>query len=246
MLSGGARRRHVDVVASAVCVAAQGLEPLDSRVTQVTCTRNGHALSPTGENARVPAQNRVTPLGDIVAVELRGRWMGNRGCLHEGTEVVRHHRGRRWIICEPDYKGWRAAQWAPGRYTVLFFHDEAVALAAGHRPCALCRRPAFEEYRRSLGRPGADALDLQLHDERWEGGRRRVHSLPWTSLPAGAFVLDDTGPALVTADALLPWTTAGYGAARARPTRGTADAITPPSSLRALAAGYQVQGASLA
>ena len=30
----------------------------------------------------------------------------------------------------------------PGRYTELFFLDEATAYAAGHRPCAECRRAA--------------------------------------------------------------------------------------------------------
>ncbi len=186
-------------------------------------------------------QNRVTPLGDVVAIALRGRWMGNRGCLHEDRSVVRHHRGRRWIICEPDYKGWRAAQWARGRYTVLFFHDEAVGLAAGHRPCALCRRPAFEVYRGALGRPGADALDEQLHAERWEGGRRRLHQRTWASLPVGAFVIDDGEPTLVTPDGLLPWTTRGYVGERCRPTRGSVDVITPPSSLQVLASGYPLQ-----
>jgi hypothetical protein len=190
----------------------------------------------------MPAPNRVTPLGDVVAIALRGRWMGNRGCLHEGRSIVRHHRGRRWIICEPDYKGWRAAQWAPRRYTVLFFHDEAVAFAAGHRPCALCRRPAFEAYRTPLGRPDADTLDARLHDERWEGGRRRLHHIPWSDVPAGAFVLDGDEPALVTADALVPWTTVGYQARRDRPGRGTALVITPPSSLEVLTSGYPLQG----
>jgi hypothetical protein len=187
------------------------------------------------------APNRVTPLGEVVAADLRGRWMGNRGCLHEGRTIVRHHRGRRWIICEPDYKGWRAAQWAPGRYTVLFFHDEAVALAAGHRPCALCRRSAFEAYRSPLGRPTAPQLDDRLHAERWDGGRRRLHRLPWAALPPGTFVLLDSGPALVTADALRPWTTAGYGAARSLPVGGVARVITPPMSLEALRGDYPLQ-----
>jgi hypothetical protein len=190
----------------------------------------------------MPAPNRVTPLGDIVAIALRGRWMGNRGCLHVGHDIVRHHRGRRWIICEPDYKGWRAAQWAPGRYTVLFFHDEAVAFAAGHRPCALCRRPAYEAYRAPLGRPRADALDERLHAERWEGDRRRLHTRPWSSLPAGAFVVDDDGPALVVGDRVWPWTASGYGPPRTRPSAGRARVITPPSSLEVLTAGYPLQG----
>ena len=190
----------------------------------------------------MPFQNRVTPLCDVVAIELRGRWMGNRGCLHDGTTVVRHHRGRRWIICEPDYKGWRAAQWTPGRYTVLFFYDEAVAFAAGHRPCALCRRPAFEAYRAPLGRPDATTLDERLEAERWEGGRRRLHRMAWRTLPAGAFVVvDGDEPALVTADAVVPWTAAGYGTPRARPTGGSADVITPPTSLDVLTSGYPLQ-----
>lgn len=186
-------------------------------------------------------QNRVSPLGDVVAIELRGRWMGNRGCLHEGTNVVRHHRGRRWIICEPDYKGWSAAQWARGRYTVLFFHDEAVAFAAGHRPCALCRRPAFETYRAALGRPTAPDLDDRLHAERWDGTGRRLHHRPWSSLPAGAFVLDGDQPARLTDETLVPWTTTGYGPPRPRPTRGDGRVITPPASLTVLASGYPLQ-----
>ena len=186
-------------------------------------------------------QNRVTPLGDVVAIALRGRWMGNRGCLHEDTTLVRHHRGRRWIICEPDYKGWRAAQWAPGRYTVLFFHDEAVAFAAGHRPCALCRHPAFEAYRAPLGRPTAPDLDDRLQSERWEGGRRRLHRRPWSAVPPGAFVLDEDEAALVSDEALVPWRASGYGPRRARPTRGDAQVITPPSSLTVLASGYPLQ-----
>jgi hypothetical protein len=106
-----------------------------------------------------PHRNRVTPMGDIVAIELRGAWLGNRGILHEGTDVVRFHRSDLWITCRLQYRDWRLPQWAPGHFTVLFFHDEAVALAAGHRPCALCRRDAYDAYRQAwvaiAGRIGA-------------------------------------------------------------------------------------------
>ncbi|MEY2565967.1 MAG: hypothetical protein QOE35_496 [Actinomycetota bacterium] len=167
--------------------------------------------------------------------------MGNRGCLHRGSSIVRHHRGQRWIICDTTYKDWRAPQWMDGRYTVLFFHDEAVALAAGHRPCALCRRGAFEAYRAPLGRPAAPALDARLHDERWDGDGQRHHARPWADLPTGAFVLLEHEPALVRADAVIPWTPSGYGHARERPRRGEASVITPPASLEVLASGYPVQ-----
>ena len=167
--------------------------------------------------------------------------MGNRGCLHDDRTVVRHHRGKRWIICEPDYKGWRAAQWAPGRYTVLFFHDEAVAFAAGHRPCALCRHPAFEAYRGAVGRPPAPTLDERLQEERWNGAQQRVHRRRWADLPVGTFVVLDDRPALVGTEVVVPWTTRGYGTARSRPSRGSATVLTPPTSVDVLAAGYALQ-----
>src|SRR5690349_4103541 len=120
-----------------------------------------------------PHQNRVTPTGEIVAIPLRGSWMGNRGILHDDTgKVIRNHASRRWITCALSFRGWRAAQWQPHHYTVLFFHDEAVSLAAGHRPCALCRREAYDAYRNALAdHDGAEPLpakeiDARLHAER--------------------------------------------------------------------------------
>ena len=194
----------------------------------------------------MPAQNRVTPLGEVVAIDQRGAWMGNRGCLHEGRAVVRHHRGKRWIICRTEWKGWRAAQWAPGRYTPLFFLDEAVALAAGHRPCALCRRGAFDAYRTAAGIERADDLDAQLHTERWDGQRRRLHERAWPSVPAGAVVLEDGVAIRVEADSVRPWSAAGYGEPRARPSTGTVAVVTPPLSLQVLAAGWRLDVTTLA
>ena len=191
-----------------------------------------------------PMRNRVTPLGDIVAVPLRGSWLGNRGILHRGTEVVRFHRSPLWIICALSHKDWRLPQWVPGHFTVLFFHDEAVALAAGHRPCALCRRESYNAYRRAWGTTmPAKELDRQLHAERIHRGthRRRLHELSWASLPVGTFVSVDGGPALVGPDRVVPWSTDGYGPALRRPRRGSVQVVTPPSSVRALRNGYRVQ-----
>src|SRR6202161_4797773 len=97
------------------------------------------------------SRNRVTPYGAIVVSPLRDSWMGNRGCIHAGREIVRPWNGKRWITCALAFKGWVAPKWAPGRWTALFFHDEAVAFAAGHRPCALCRRPAYHAYLAATG-----------------------------------------------------------------------------------------------
>jgi hypothetical protein len=199
--------------------------------------------------ARHPMRNRVTPLGDIVAIDLRGAWLGNRGILHEGTEVVRFHSGNLWIICALQHKDWRLPQWAKGHLTVLFFHDEAVALAAGHRPCALCRREAYNSYLRAwasgLGTaiPSAKGIDHQLHGERIVRGshRRRLHPMDWASVPAGAFVRLAGQCALALDDVVIPWSALGYEKAGPRPRAGPVEVITPPSSLAALRAGYQLQ-----
>ncbi len=99
------------------------------------------------ERHMTPARNRVTPMGDIAAIPLRGAWTGNRGILHSGHEIVRFHASDLWITCALDFRGRRHQQWQPGHYTFLYFHDEAVSFAAGHRPCAECRRDSYDAYR---------------------------------------------------------------------------------------------------
>lgn len=189
-------------------------------------------------------RNRVSPRSDIVAIPLRGRFMGNRGCLHRGHSVVRNHSGTRWIICVTDYPARTVPPWSEGHYTVLFFHDEAVALAAGHRPCALCRRERYNDFRAAWrsanegGLPSADEMDARLHGERLDGSRQRTHRAAWSSLPRGTFVLFDDEPAVVLDDTVVPWTADGYGTPSKRPAGGTSTVLTPPSTVAVLAAGY--------
>jgi hypothetical protein len=189
----------------------------------------------------VPLQNRVTPLGEVVAEPGRGLVYGNRGCLHDETgRIRRSHNGKRWIACRLEFRGWlRRPLLQPGRFTELFFLDEATAFAAGHRPCALCRRAdytRFGEIWRELhpGQIGADAIDAQLHRERLDGGSRRLHEARYEDLPDGAFVLDNGVACLVGCEALLVWNTDGYGARRRRLLRGSAVLITPPSLVAVL------------
>lgn len=191
----------------------------------------------------------MTPTGDIVAIPLRGAWLGNRGILHADGEVVRHHASDLWITCVLEFKDWRLPQWQPHHFTVLFFHDEAVSLAAGHRPCALCRRRDYDAFRQALAAgtgeepPSAQELNRRLHAERIVRGthRRRLHEAGWADLPAGTFVIQDDIPAVVVDDAVVPWTVAGYGSPLRRPTRGVAQTLTPPSTVAALRAGYRPQ-----
>jgi hypothetical protein len=194
-----------------------------------------------------PERNRVTPTGEIVAIPLRGAWTGNRGIVHRGQEIVKPWASQHFLICALSYKDWWHEQWIPHRLTWLFFHDEAVAFAAGHRPCALCRRPAYNAYRdmySGAGLPaGFNEMDRRLHGERTDRRtrRRRLHPVDWSELPDGAFVTDGETPALVLGRDVIEWTADGYGDRRRRPRRGTADMLTPPSTLRVLQAGYPVQ-----
>lgn len=196
-----------------------------------------------------PHRNRVTPTGELVAIALRGAWTGNRGILHSGERVVRFHAHEHWLTCALQFKDWWHEQWQPHHFTWLYFHDEAVSFAAGHRPCALCRRTGYTAYREAWSAglrqtlPSAKTIDHRLHGERIVRGthRRRTHSAPWPDLPDGAFVLLDDGPALVLSDQLVTWSHAGYGARRHRPARGSATVLTPPSTVAALRAGYPVQ-----
>ncbi len=192
-------------------------------------------------------QNRVTPLGELVADPARGLVYGTRGCLHdENGRLRRRYNGRRWIGCRLEFRGWlRRPLHQPGRFTELFFLDEATAFAAGHRPCALCRREDYDRFGsiwRELhpGQVGADAIDAQLHGERVDPDTRahRLHDAAFDELPDGAFVLLDGAPHLVLGADLLRWTPAGY-TERSRPAGGRAVLVTPPSLVAVLRAGWE-------
>ena len=94
-------------------------------------------------------RNRVDPWGDLHADPTRGLFTGNRGPLvDDERHIVRHHAATYlWIICRLRFRDWRHPLDEPHRWTPLFFLDDAVALAAGHRPCAVCRRDDYLAYR---------------------------------------------------------------------------------------------------
>ena len=198
-----------------------------------------------------PLRNRATPLGEIVADPARGLVYANRGCLHdEHGQLRRRYQGRRWIACRLRFRGWqRPGLMMPGRFTELFFLDEASALAAGHRPCALCRREDYDAFVRHWstlhdGPARADAIDARLHAERVDPttrARRRHAPVAAKTLPGGAFVrCDDGEPWLVLGAELLHWTPAGYDRRRPRPDPGTpVEPVTPPSLLELLRDGWR-------
>ena len=168
----------------------------------------------------------MTPFGSIEALPGRGDLMGNRGIL----TGERRWSTKAWITCVLSYKGWRAAD---SKYTPLFFLDEATALAAGHRPCALCRRAEFVAFRDAFGAASAPAMDATLHVER-TGERPTVDV---DVLPDGAMVAVDDAAWLVQGDALLQWTDGGYADVVARESRA-ATLLTPPSTVEAIRRGW--------
>lgn len=191
-------------------------------------------------------QNRVLPTGEILAIPARGTFTGNRGVLHDdrrqlGTARWRH---KAWIICALQFKGIRRVPMTPGRWTELFFLDEAVALAAGHRPCAYCRRTAFNAFRDAWAhatgdRPSAPAMDAALHPARVRRDRTQVrHEARAEDLPPGTFIHWHDRPHLVMDDGVSPYTPDGYGPHLMRPS-GPVTVLTPAPTVAALAGGYR-------
>jgi hypothetical protein len=194
----------------------------------------------------VTLQNRVLPTGEIRAIPARGTFTGNRGVLHDdqrrlGTARWRH---KAWITCALQFKDVHRVPMTPGRWTELFFLDEAVALAAGHRPCAYCRRPAFTAWReawtKATGtRAFAPDMDACLHKARVRRDRSQVrHAALADSLPEGAFLLWRDRPHLVTARGIHPYSPEGYGAPLTRP-EGTVTVLTPEPTIAVLRHGFR-------
>jgi hypothetical protein len=199
---------------------------------------------------QTPLQNRVTPTGEIVADPSRGLLMGNRGCLHgpDRTLGVTRWRSKLWICCVLEWKGVRRDPMPPGRWTALFFTDEATALAAGHRPCAYCRRGDYLDYAESWRRAQrlprrlwAWQMDAVLHEQRVESRarRKRTHPARVADLPDGVMVRHHGGCGLLLAGEVLPWTFAGYRRAERLPASVRVEVLTPPATVAAIAAGYR-------
>ena len=195
--------------------------------------------------------NRIDPWGDLHADPARGLFTGNRGPLvDDDRRIVRHHASSTlWITCVLRFRDWRHPLDQPHIWTPLFFLDDAVALAAGHRPCAFCRRPDYRAYRDAVSGDGpvlkAMEIDRRLASERLRRGRgfsrakdRPLWAADVASLPVGAVLVHEAhGPCLVGRETLQAFTFAGWGAPFPRPS-GEVAVLTPPTSVAALAGGF--------
>jgi len=203
----------------------------------------------------MPRRNRVDPFGDLHAAPQRMDFTGNRGCLVDDTRTLaRHHNGSLWITCVTEFRGWRHPLDQPHRWTPLFFLDDAVALAAGHRPCAFCRTDAYRSYRdavtAALGseRPiRAFEINALLNSERLRRGRgisrasdRRLWTAVLDDLPDGTIVVGENGEArLVRGDSTMAFSFDGWLQPQPRAIGATVEVITPPTSVAAMQRGYK-------
>ena len=196
-------------------------------------------------------QNRVTPFGEIVHATWRGAYTGNRGCLHDRDKQlgVRRWRHQNWVCCLTEFRGRKRDPMPPNRWTALFFWDEAVALAAGHRPCGECR---YRDYRRFMaawdtaGLPGAGPreVDKHLHAHRVTRRREQVRfEADPRTLPDGTFIMTEAAehlPLLVWQGAVWHLSLDDSRYYPAGPLPDQAIVLTPRPMVEVLRAGYTV------
>jgi hypothetical protein len=198
-------------------------------------------------------QNRVDPRGDLIKTAARGTWMGNRGVIHdEHQQIVRPFKLKAWLICLLQFKDRRRTVMTPDRYTELFFLDEATAFSGGHRPCAECRRKAFNRFKTFWIEANPEygynertpiwKIDEILHKERINrSGVKITHSEDVKSLPNGTFILHGNQPFLYADGLFFRWTPEGYDDGITLTTTGKVDVLTPRSVVNTFRAGYKPQ-----
>jgi hypothetical protein len=199
----------------------------------------------------MPKQNRVSPFSEFEATSARGLLMGNWGILHDDQGVLGPSRWghKNWVACTLSFKNRRRRIMAPGKYTELFFCDEAVSLAAGHRPCAECRRSDYNWFMTAWqtafalsALPKAPEVDRALHSARVDRDKRQIRvSGPIGGLPDGSMICLPDAPRaawLTWKGHLHRWSHEGYTERRTLPVGADAIILTPEPSLRVLAAGY--------
>ncbi|WP_434135314.1 hypothetical protein JQR88_00670 [Pseudomonas luteola] len=195
----------------------------------------------------MPLQNRVDPWGDLQAVDARGVWMGNRGRLHdESKRITRQFEIKRWISCALFFKGYKRELMSPDSYTELFFMDEATAYAAGHRPCAECRREAYKRFKATWAtcfpeqpNPSAETIDRMLHASRLNAdGNKRIWRALVNDLPDGALIEVDGQCLLLWQGRQWQWSFTGYQpAAQLLPAESEVTVLTPEPIVKLFAAG---------
>lgn len=175
--------------------------------------------------------------------------MGNRGCLHDANRTLSGPRWTTtaWLACQLAFGGRRRELMRPGYYTELFFLDEVTALAAGHRPCAECRRAAFRQFigcwaagnRSASVRASAAELDRAIHAQRVNRRHGKItYSAAFADLPDGVMFKANDSTLLKWRGVARRWSFEGYGPLVPLGS-DIVTVLTPRPIADALQAGYQ-------
>lgn len=198
-------------------------------------------------------QNRVDPFGRIISTPARGLWLGNRGVIHnDRKQIVMPYKHQAWIICKLEFKGRTRKVMTPGRWTELFFLDEATALAAGHRPCFECRREDANRFKYFWIQGNQDyhfdmktsirEIDAIIHAERIDKEKRKVmHERTLNEIPDGCFIRMNEDAFLISRGKSHRWTPFGYEDGSNVQDQLSLEILTPSSIVNALKAGYVPQ-----
>jgi len=175
-----------------------------------------------------------------------------------GASRMRKCSNKRWICCTlEEVHGRRVRFDNLNGYTPLFFTDEAVALAAGHRPCGSCRPEAYYRWlaiwKELTGVPRSErvraiTMDRDLHR------RREAKALLWrrpvrlSEIPEGSFVSIakvSRSPLLVWEGRVWAWENGRYWFQLEIDNRTRVLSCFPFQGTRFLAAGFRFDGALL-
>jgi len=197
----------------------------------------------------MPLENRVTPCGIIERNTAKGTLMGNRGVLHTANkELKRQFKTKAWITCVLEFKARKRELMSPGLYTELFFLDEVTAFSAGHRPCAECRRPRYNEFRdawilaNNQERDSvirAPQMDNVLHTERIDGDQKVTWPHSLAGLPHGTMFQAGNKTYALCDGEVLEWNFEGYSAAIKEDLPETVDVLTPRSVVNIFMTGFR-------
>ncbi|MFA6711884.1 MAG: hypothetical protein WCS33_04140 [Candidatus Caldatribacteriota bacterium] len=197
----------------------------------------------------MPLQNRVNPNGGIEAVKSRGAFLGNRGIIHnEKKEIISPFKIKGWVTCQLEFKGRKRELMTKGKYTELFFLDEATAFSAGHRPCAECRRARYNEFKtkwleanQSLLNDNSTSIaniDKIIHQDRINKKQKVTYQEKMNLLPNGTMIEIDSIQYLIWKNKIFKWTFEGYEPTIINISNNDVVVLTPKSYVEMFKKGF--------
>jgi len=197
----------------------------------------------------MPLQNRVNPKGEIKAVKSRGAFLGNRGIIHnEEKEIISPFKIKGWVTCQLEFKGRKRELMAKGKYTELFFLDEATVFSAGHRPCAECRRTRYNEFKtkwleanQSLLLDNSTSIaniDKIIHQDRINKKQKVTYQDKMNLLPNGTMIQINNIEYLIWNHKIFKWTFEGYEPTKINITNNDVIVLTPKSYVEMFKKGF--------